>query len=173
MAETPQDSVTIDDFSKAKAESNSWYAVNDGVMGGLSQGGVSFENAGILKFAGTLSLENNGGFSSIRKNVNQAGLEAGKGLKLRVKGDGRDYDLRLTTSDRFRYMEISYRAKFKTTADEWTTVEIPFSQLKPSVRGRALDGPQFNPGQTESIGLILADKVPGDFQIEIDWIELY
>lgn len=172
MASTSEDPQIIDDFSNAEVGVDGWYVVNDGVMGGLSQGTVSFNNPGILKFAGTLSLENNGGFSSLRKNID-GDLESGLGLKLKVKGDGRTYDLRLTTNDRFRYMEISYRAKFQTTADEWTVVEIPFSDLKPSVRGRALDGPEFDPAKAESIGFILAEKNPGPFQIEMDWIELY
>ena len=42
-----------------------WRSINDGVMGGLSSGGMRLED-GIAVFSGTLSLENNGGFSSVR-----------------------------------------------------------------------------------------------------------
>ncbi|HEY5775431.1 MAG TPA: CIA30 family protein, partial [Xanthomonadales bacterium] len=47
-----------------------WRSINDGVMGGLSAGGMSQTVEG-LKFAGRLSLENNGGFSSVRRSVSQ------------------------------------------------------------------------------------------------------
>ena len=62
----------------------SWIAVNDGVMGGLSTGGPRLEN-NILHFTGTLSLENNGGFSSIRTKSLTQDFSAATHLVLRVK----------------------------------------------------------------------------------------
>ena len=47
-----------------------WRSVNDGVMGGFSAGGMEQSDEG-LKFVGRLSLENNGGFSSARRLVEQ------------------------------------------------------------------------------------------------------
>lgn len=43
-----------------------WQAVNDGVMGGVSDGRFKITADGTLEFFGTLSLENNGGFASVR-----------------------------------------------------------------------------------------------------------
>ena len=61
---TPANFVTLFDFSGSAAEPG-WTAVNDGVMGGVSRGGAKLID-GSLHFRGILSLDNNGGFSSIR-----------------------------------------------------------------------------------------------------------
>ncbi len=42
-----------------------WQAVNDGVMGGVSDGRFRMTERQTLEFYGTLSLENNGGFASV------------------------------------------------------------------------------------------------------------
>jgi hypothetical protein len=46
--------------------SKPWRAINDGVMGGVSLGEIVAIDNG-LRFQGTLSLENNGGFASVRR----------------------------------------------------------------------------------------------------------
>ena len=53
-----------------KMDISPWRSINDGVMGGVSAGGMRESREG-LKFTGTLSLENNGGFSSVRRMVNR------------------------------------------------------------------------------------------------------
>ena len=45
-----------------------WYPLNDGVMGGVSRGIVKRDGY-IWKYFGQLSLENRGGFSTIRANL--------------------------------------------------------------------------------------------------------
>ncbi len=72
-----------------------WVAINDGVMGGLSQGTPAVSE-GSLFFTGKLSLENNGGFSSVRAS-GDFDFDGKTALTLRVRGDGRTYQLRLST----------------------------------------------------------------------------
>ncbi len=67
-----------------------WQAVNDGVMGGVSDGRFRITDRQTLEFYGTLSLENNGGFASVRSRPRALGLQAGDTLVARVRGDGRD-----------------------------------------------------------------------------------
>lgn len=68
-----------------------WTSVNDGVMGGVSEGRVAVQE-GLLVFEGRVSLENNGGFASARSAT--AALDAAAlQFKLRVRGDGRRYRL--------------------------------------------------------------------------------
>jgi hypothetical protein len=43
-----------------------WAVMNDGVMGGLSKGKLEVTAEGHGRFSGTVSLENYGGFTSIR-----------------------------------------------------------------------------------------------------------
>ena len=57
--------VVICDFTN-EIGTNSWNVVDDGVMGGLSQGALILSETGNALFTGTIRTENNGGFSSIR-----------------------------------------------------------------------------------------------------------
>lgn len=150
------------------ANAGDWPAVNDGVMGGLSRGGAAIEN-GYLIFSGTLSLENNGGFSSVR-HLGDWDLSDSDGLVLRVKGDGRTYKVRLSTDARYQNDRVAYSASFPAKKGEWTEVRVPFSEFTPSHHGRQLDGPPLDPSKIEQIGLLIGDKKAGSFQIAVDWI---
>lgn len=156
------------DFDAAPDEPR-WVAVNDGVMGGLSRGGPRLAE-GKLHFEGTLSLENNGGFSSARTVGRRFDLSGKTALVLRVLGDGRRYQLRLATDARFRGAAVSYGAEFGTTAGQWIEVRIPVSDLAPSFRGYALAGPPVNLAQVQEIGLLIGDKREGPFALAVDWI---
>ena len=84
-----------------------WTSQNDSVMGGVSKGGAVVRD-GALAFTGSLSLENNGGFAQVRIQNLDRDLSGKKGVKLRVMGDGRTYQLRLATDARHRGSRISY-----------------------------------------------------------------
>ena len=97
--------------------SNPWTATNDGVMGGLSEGGAKLVEEGML-FSGVLSLENNGGFSSVHANGNYD-LSDYKGIRICVLGDGRTYQLRLQSDAVYRdedNLEYLERRKAAITA---------------------------------------------------------
>ena len=146
-----------------------WLPVHDGVMGGISRGGLQGTDEGTAVFSGELSLANNGGFASVRRPVEGQGLARHDGLNLRVRGDGRTYQLRLRTDG--RYDGVAYRALFATTADTWTTVSLPFSAFEPTFRGRILSGvPALDPDRVRQVALMLADKTAGPFRLEIAWI---
>jgi monofunctional biosynthetic peptidoglycan transglycosylase len=138
-------------------------------MGGVSRGGAKLID-GSLHFRGVLSLENNGGFSSIRSGGPTRDLSAVKVIVLRVKGDGRTYRLQLATNAEFRRSRISYQAEFPTKAGEWTEVAVPLAALVPQFRGQKLSGPPLDRTRIEEIGLSLADGNPGSFALEIAWI---
>ncbi len=146
-----------------------WVAVNDGVMGGLSRGGPVVAD-GQLQFSGELSLANNGGFSSVRSIDRDFDLSGASAVLLRVRGDGRRYQLRLATDASYRGIAVSYGAEFNTTDGQWTEVRLPLDSLKPTVRGSALQGPPMNPAQVREIGLLIGDKREGRFALTVDWI---
>ncbi len=160
----------IADF-RQQTELDGWVAVNDGVMGGLSQGAPKLKD-GVLRFSGNLSLENNGGFSSVRMS-RAINLEGHSGIRLRVKGDGRTYQLRLQTDARYGQWPVSFSGDFPTKAGEWTEVEVPFEALRQSFRGRTLSGYEFDPKNIELVGLLLADKKAGAFSIAVEWLQAY
>jgi uncharacterized surface protein with fasciclin (FAS1) repeats len=165
--------LSITEFSPKDNERFDWRIVDDGVMGGLSKGKITLKDDGILKFDGTLSLENNGGFSSLRSKDIKLDLTDFDGLKARVRGDGRSYQLRLGTDARFRGMEISFMAEFHTTKGKWTEVTIPFDQLVGSFRGMTLEDESFDASKVRRLGLLLGDKKTGPFKLEVDWIRAY
>ena len=76
-----------------------WTVVLDGVMGGRSSGRVEHAAPGTLRIAGTLSLENEGGFVHARTGVAPRALDGATGLLLRVRGDGRTYRLTLRSTE--------------------------------------------------------------------------
>ncbi|MFK7852346.1 MAG: CIA30 family protein, partial [Akkermansiaceae bacterium] len=164
---------SVAEFDQKEAKSLDWRVVNDGVMGGLSKGQLNVSKDGILNFKGNLSLENNGGFSSIRTEKVSMDFSDADGFKARVKGDGRTYQLRFNTDARFRGMEVSFMAEFPTKKDSWTEVEIPFSDFTGSFRGMKLRKETFDPSKISRVGLLLADKKSGPFELNVDWIRTY
>lgn len=165
--EKDEDMKHLLDFEKTGAGPK-WFSVDDGVMGGLSKGLADIKH-GSLHFRGDLSLENNGGFSSIRTDGDYD-FSGKKALVMRVKGDGRNYQLRLATDARYRDSAVSYGAEFATKAAQWIEVRIPFESLSPSWRGEKLDGPPINLSEVEEMGILIGDKKAGRFSLEIDWI---
>lgn len=158
------------DFEGAKADEE-WQTVNDSVMGGVSDGKFEITDAKTMKFHGTLSLENNGGFASVRTRGKMLGLEKGDVLVARVKGDGREYSLNLYLArPQFAY---SYRAPLKTKKGEWIEVKIPLEETVATFFGRTMKeaGP-VNPREVNAIGFLLGDKKPGPFEMEIQWIKV-
>jgi len=158
------------DFAAPEA-AQKWQAVNDGVMGGVSDGRFRITDTGTLEFFGTLSLENNGGFTSVRTKPTELDIKAGYTIVVRVKGDGRDYMLNLYTKSRRR--AFSYKAPLPTTKDEWTEVRVPLADFIPTAFGRRVQGMgPVKPSQINSLGFMLADKKPGKFQMQVDWVKV-
>ncbi len=157
------------DFSNTKA--TRWDIINDGVMGGRSSSAVEATDRGTLRFTGHVSLENNGGFASTRTDLETLDLSGFEGMALRVRGDGRRYQLRLRMRPRDR---IAYKAAFETEPDEWTEVRVRFSDFRPTFRGRRPpDAPALDPATIGQIGFLIADQREGPFALEVDWISAY
>ena len=155
-----------------ETEINQWFAVNDNVMGGLSRGGAQLVEQGCLLFSGSISLENNGGFASIRSAPIDFSLAGYKGVKIRVKGDGRSYQFRLRSdreSDR-----VAFKQEFQTVADTWVELELPFVSFQPTYRGRVLSNVEpLKAAEITQIGFLIADKKPGSFALIVDEISAY
>ncbi len=148
-----------------------WAIVNDDVMGGISQAGLALSDEGTMLFTGNVSLENNGGFASIRSVRTTYGITDEQGVRLTVRGDGKIYRLRLyATSD----PRIAYEAPFQTMAGEWQVIDLPFADFEPTIRGFVLQdyGP-VTPGEVEAIGIMVRDDQQGEFALEVAAIEAY
>lgn len=157
---------------ETEVEAEYWVIVNDSVMGGLSQSELILTDDGTARFQGSVSLENYGGFASVRTYPINYRLADYEGLKIRLKGDGKTYKLRLRTGRSFD--GVAYQAEFDTLSDTWTTIRVPFDQFIPVYRGRRLSNvPALNQASIAQIGLMISDKQVGEFQLEVDKIEAY
>jgi monofunctional biosynthetic peptidoglycan transglycosylase len=145
-----------------------WYTVDDNVMGGVSSSVIDIIEPGIMSFSGTMSLENNGGFSSVRSDWAPTDLSDADGVLLRVLGDGKVYRLRIRSAD--TGPEISFNAAFETTPETWKVVYVPFSSMVPTYRGFIMDVDALDPSSISSFGFMLSDKQPGGFRLLVDWI---
>ena len=166
----PDDTRILYDFSDPQA-SDDWLNIDDGVMGGVSVGNWQISADETAIFSGTVSLENNGGFSSVRTRPVQLDLSAYDGLLLRVRGDGQRYGFNLRDST---WTRISYRHTFTTEANTWQTIRVPFAELVATSFGRDLpDVRPLNAVNVRSLGFIISDKQAGPFRLEIASISLY
>jgi monofunctional biosynthetic peptidoglycan transglycosylase len=151
---------------------NEWRIINDGVMGGLSSSRMNMTQTSTALFQGHISLENNGGFASVRTHPRDFQLSGDDGLTLRVKGDGKRYQVRLRMDDRFD--GISYKQPFETTPGVWMTVTLSFKAFVPSYHGRFVpNAPPLSPAKIRQVGFLIADKQAGPFNLEIDWIRAH
>lgn len=147
-----------------------WRIVNDGVMGGRSSSTLRRdEETGAAVFEGALSLENNGGFASFRADTEEGALAGAARMLVRVKGDGRRYQLRLRPGH--RYTGVAYTAGFDAPAGEWTTAELAIDDFEPTFRGRRPpDAGPLDSADVGQVGIMLADRQAGPFRLEIAWI---
>jgi len=160
---------TLHDFSSGSAAAK-WIAVNDGVMGGISDGRVRGSDDGRLEFFGTVSLENNGGFASIRTRDEWQDLSAFDGLLIRVRGDGQRYACNLRTD--FPIMAGSYYQDFTALPNVWQTIYLRFDEFRARSFGVALPlAPALNTRRIRSLGFMISDKQDGPFRLEIEWIK--
>ena len=155
------------DFSTAST-AHAWNIVNDTVMGGVSKSIFFVNNEGHGVFEGQVSLENNGGFSSVRYNFETIAVASYNTISIRLKGDGKRYQLRIKPSKHDNHAYIHY---FETTGD-WQTIEFPLSEMYPTLRGRRLDSPNFPKTQMEQLAFLIANKKEERFKLLIDHIIL-
>ena len=152
----------IFDFTK-EANLKNWFVVNDTVMGGASAGKMGTDEEGNGLFEGHVSLDNNGGFTSIRYEPGKTKLQAYNKFVILLKGDGKTYQFRVKANSSDYY---SYVYSF-TTSGNRQTIEIPFSAMAPSFRGRNLDMANFPADHLEEIGFFIGNKKEEDFKLAI------
>ena len=162
-----QNTMIVYDFN-SNSKANDWLVVDDVVMGGRSDGNFYINENGYGVFEGDVSLENNGGFSSVRHTCKTINAKGYSKIRLHVKGDGKTYQLRLK-SNRNNY--YSYAGYFQSD-NNWGTIDIPFKALLPVFRGRDLDLPNFQGDTIEEIGILIGNKKAQSFKLVIDKIEL-
>ena len=148
-------------------EINSWRVVNDEVMGGNSLSRVEI-NDGVLSFLGYVSLENNGGFASIRR-MGVDSVYGAKVIKLRIRTDAKTYKIRLRTNQTLD--SVAYSADITAKAGAWTEVVLNESDFTATWRGRVInDAPALRLKDVQQVGFLIADKQEGNFRLDVSRI---
>ena len=159
---------TLFDF-QATTNYPAWQIVNDDVMGGVSTSRFQVLTNGAL-FSGVVSVENNGGFASVRSQPVRADLTGCDSFWLRVRGDGRRYKFSVRTEAGLD--TPLYQLVFTTKRGAWEEHRLPFKDFVPTFRGRILTGmPALDPSKVTSVGFLISDKQEGPFQLELAWIK--
>lgn len=159
--------ILIFDFN-LKSDLSNWKIVNDAVMGGKSTSKFYLDPDGFGTFEGSVSLKNNGGFSSVKYVFKAIDLKGAKHFCIRLKGDGKQYQFRVKNHQTDSH---SYVFPFQTGTD-WQTIEIPISELYPAFRGQKLNLPNYDGSSLEEIAFLIGNKKEESFQLQIDNIEV-
>jgi hypothetical protein len=126
-------STTAEELMKDNFESQPetrWSYFSDQVMGGISQGRVTFGSQDGESFAhmtGQVSTENNGGFIQLRRVIAKNSVDSAAGVYIKVRGNGQQYYLHLRTAGTLLPWQY-YQASFASTSD-WQTVRVPLSDF--------------------------------------------
>ncbi len=153
------------DFTDPSA-ANAWQAIDDRVMGGMSRSTMRHDPAGHAVFEGTVSLERNGGFASVRSSPGERGLAGAKACLIELRGDTQQFKLSLLTDDGFD--SLNYQASFTPQGTDWQTLRLPLVAFRASFRGREVIGaPPLDPARIRQVGLLFAARRAGPFQLHI------
>lgn len=156
-------------FDPQEAPLHNWSCVNDGVMGGISQSQVALDERQHLQWHGQVSLERNGGFSSVRHQFSGLDLQQYQGLCLLLQGDNKTYKLNLANT--LTSSSPRFQARFQAS-DSLHLIYVPFACLHASVRGTQVSA-AFNPGDVRLLGFLIADKQAGPFHLSVLRISAY
>lgn len=148
---------------------SAWSVVNDGVMGGRSKGYGRISD-GVMRFDGTL-VTRGGGFTSVRtgKRVDLSGFD---GLEMRVRGNGRSFEVEVNDGQRYGWRSVSRRMSFDT-GEEWAIVRVPFSEVRSTVFGEPVNVPAIDLESVEQFGFYILDGIDGPFWLEVDTVQAY
>lgn len=133
-----------------------WRIVNDGVMGGLSSSKVFVNDDNKIIFRGNVSLENNGGFASLRSPVKDYNFENFSGIEIKIKGDGKRYSVSMKETTYFN--GYFYTSSFETKKNEWIVVQIPVDEFKLYYFGKETNSNKKLPlNNIKEISLLIGD----------------
>ena len=123
----------------------------------------------MLVFTGELSLDNGGGFASIRSariEPEQAAEWARRpGPRIAADGDGRTWTVEVRTDDD----DGGWVSTLQTSADGLTEVELPWASFSPVTRfldPRPAAEP-LDPARVVSVAFYLVDGVEGPFRLGV------
>jgi NADH dehydrogenase [ubiquinone] 1 alpha subcomplex assembly factor 1 len=147
----------------------SWSVINDGVMGGMSQGTAKY-NDNSVTFLGTIRLENNGGFSSLKSPFSAKDLSPFKNVEIRYRSKG--IPMAFTLENSRAWYNTYYRMGLPSTDGAWDVVTLRLKKFQGQRVGQTTGNTMGADFASEVIrmGFINDAKGPGDFEFELDYI---
>ncbi len=156
---------------RTPAAVNNWFAIDDRVMGGLSRSRLRHDPAGHAVFEGMVSLEQNGGFASVRSSAGARGMPHATACEIDVRRSRQQFKLSLLTEDGID--SLNYQAGFAPAGDDWQTIRLPLAAFRARFRGRDVAGaPALDPARIRQVGLMIAARQAGPFALDIRRISL-
>lgn len=159
----------IIDFGK-QTGGQYWSVTNDRVMGGLSKGNAWLSDSSVV-FKGEVSLDNNGGFSSLRSPYNPFDLSRFSSAEIRLRASGLPFSITFAKSRRFYVPNFKHMLELK--GEQWEIITFELTQLKEFRVGNAT-GNTIEPSDLKSligVGFINEGKKEGAFVLEVDYIK--
>ena len=175
---------TMDSATKA----NMWRVVNDGVMGGVSNSAMmqpSPNSPGFSRFAGTVRLENNGGFASVRRALPNSDASAYKGVYVKCKAAMKERDekkqflLLAKDAECSRNFGTNFKSAFTVkSADDWEVKLFPFEKCfkKGERMGRPIERGPINVKEVTELGLMILrgeEAQVGKFGLDVEEFGFY
>ena len=169
----------IDDLrfdSPLAVTGNGWTLISDRVMGGASTGRMTravVAGREAIRLWGGVSLENNGGFASVRgpddSTLGVLAAEAGA-FRVRARGDGHTYVLQLRVAGE----PWSYIQRFPTESDVMADHDLAvggFEAVDFFLNPAAVAPVRLDPSMIGQISVYILDKQEGPFALTLVGIE--
>ena len=185
--ETYEELFSIDTMDSA-TKANMWRVVNDGVMGGVSNSAMmppSPNSPGFSRFAGTVRLENNGGFASVRRALPNSDASAYKGVYVKCKAAMKERDekkqflLLAKDAECSRNFGTNFKSAFTVkSADDWEVKLFPFEKCfkKGERMGRPIERGPINVKEVTELGLMILrgeEAQVGNFGLDVEEFGFY
>lgn len=152
----------------SESNANEWQVTNDGVMGGLSNGNTKVDNQALI-FSGSVSTENNGGFTSVYKKLAKLSQQIDS-VRIQVRGDGNRYQLRIRSQ--VMGYDVAYKIEFPTVDDQLETHTFKLADFRASFRGRIIsNAPELKAETISHVGFLVAAKRSKSFSLSTYAIE--
>jgi hypothetical protein len=159
------------EFGKAAGRTSNWVILSDNVMGGVSDAAMQYENTAVV-IKGYVSLQNRGGFVSIKSGWGKLNLSSFTMVKITFRSTRQQYAFTLENSR--RWYEPAYKHSFSAEKiNTWETVTLKLDEFTEESIGTPT-GNKVSGAVLENvlrIGISTNEKREGPFQLEIESIE--
>jgi hypothetical protein len=162
---------SIIDFGNSAEKNQEWILLSDNIMGGVTKSKIEYTNNSVL-LSGNISLDNYGGFSSIKTKYKSVDLSKYIGIKIKFKSTNQKFAF--TLEDNQNWTQPNYKREFYPKKDNtWEEVVIYFKDFQEIVIGE----PTGNMMKSKSLkyivrmGIMTYEKKEGPFSLEVDYVE--